>query len=107
MCVYYTDLNRACPRDAFPLPNIDMLVDNSVGYKILSFMDAYSRYNQIPMEMSDKRCTTFMTVLGHYYYNVMPFGVKNAGAIYQRMMNKVFRRKIRDMLEFYMEDMII
>ena len=54
MCVDYTDLNRACPKDAYPLPNIDMLVDNSANYKLLSFMDAYSGYNQIPMEMSDK-----------------------------------------------------
>ena len=90
MCVDYTDLNRACSKDAFPLPNIDMLVDNSDGYKILSFMDAYSGYNQIPMAMGDKHCTAFMTSSGNYYYNVMPFGLKNAGETYQRMMNKVF-----------------
>ena len=54
MCVDYTDLNRACPKYAFPLPNIDMLVDNSADYKIMSFMDAYSGYNQIPMAVSDK-----------------------------------------------------
>ena len=90
MCVDYTDLNRACPKDAFPLPNIDMLVDNSAGYKILSFMDAYLGYNQIPMAMGDKHCIAFMTRSGNYYYNVMPFGLKNAGATYQCMMNKVF-----------------
>ena len=54
MCVDYTDLNRACPKDAYLLPNIDRLVDNSSGYKLLSFMDEYSGYNQIPMVMSDK-----------------------------------------------------
>ena len=107
MCVDYTDLNRACPKDAFPLPNIDMLVDNSAGYKILSFMDAYSGYNQIPMAVSDKHCTAFMTSSGNYYYNVMPFGLKNAGATYQRMMNKVFHNQIGDMLEVYMDDMIV
>ena len=107
MCVDYTDLNRACPKDTFPLPNIDMLVDNSADYKILSFMDAYSGYNQIPMAMSDKHCTTFMTSSRNYYYNVMPFGLKNAGATYQRMMNRVFCDEIGDMLEVYMDDKII
>ena len=99
MCIDYTDLNRAFSKDAFPLPNIDMLVDNSVGYKILSFMDAYSGYNQISMVVSDKYCTAFMTSSGNYYYNVMPFGLKNAGATYQRMMNRVFHKQIGDMLE--------
>jgi len=64
MCVDYTDLNRDCPTDAYPLPNIDKLVDNSSGYKLLSFMDAYSGYNQIPMDEEDKQKTTFMTDLG-------------------------------------------
>ncbi|XP_050876397.1 uncharacterized protein LOC127080113 [Lathyrus oleraceus] len=107
MCVDYTDLNRACPKDAFPLPNIDSLVDNSAGFKLLSFMDAYSGYNQIPMSPADKKHTAFMTPTGNYYYNVMPFGLKNAGATYQRMMNKVFKDEIGDMLEVYMDDMIV
>ena len=70
-------------------------------------MDAYSGYNHIPMEKTDKKYTAFMTELGNYYYNVMPFGLKNAGATYQRMMNKVFRNEIGDMLEVYMDDMIV
>jgi len=64
MCVDYTDLNRAFPKYAYPLPNIDKLVDNSSGYKLLSFMDAYSGYNQIPMAKDDEEKTTFMTELG-------------------------------------------
>ena len=107
MCVDYTDLNRACPKDAFPLPNIDMLVENSADYKIISFMDAYSGYNQIPMEMSDKYCIAFMTSSGNYCYNVMPFGLKSAGETYQRMMNKVFCNEIRAMFEVYMDDMVV
>ncbi|CAJ2677123.1 unnamed protein product [Trifolium pratense] len=107
MCVDYTDLNRACPKDAYPLPNIDKLVDNSSGFKLLSFMDAYSGYNQIKMAEIDKKKTAFMTESGNYYYNVMPFGLKNAGATYQRMMNKVFNNEIGDMLEVYMDDMIV
>ncbi|GAU46466.1 hypothetical protein TSUD_402330 [Trifolium subterraneum] len=98
---------RACPKDAYPLPCIDRLVDNSSGFKLLSFLDAYSGYNQIPMVVADRTKTTFMTDSGNYYYNVMPFGLKNAGATYQRMMNKVFRGEIGDMLELYMDDMIV
>ncbi|GAU18261.1 hypothetical protein TSUD_176030 [Trifolium subterraneum] len=107
MCVDYTDLNRACPKDAYHLPNIDKLVDNSSGFKLLSFMDAYYGYNQIKMAEIDKKKTTFMTETGNYYYNVMPFRLKNAGATYQRMMNKVFHNEIGDMLEVYMDDMIV
>jgi len=83
MCVDYTDLNRACPKDAYPLPNIDKLIDNSSDYKRLSFMDANSGYNQIPMAEEDKQKTTFMTDSGNYYFNVIPFGLRNAGATYQ------------------------
>ncbi|CAJ2645078.1 unnamed protein product [Trifolium pratense] len=107
MCCDYTDLNRACPKDSYPLPCIDRLVDNSSGFKLLSFMDAYSGYNQIPMAVADREKTAFMTESSNYYYNVMPFGLKNAGATYQRMMNKVFRGQIGDMLEVYMDDMIV
>ncbi|CAJ2676946.1 unnamed protein product [Trifolium pratense] len=107
MCCDYTDLNRACPKDSYPLPCIDRLVDNSSGFKLLSFMDAYSGYNQIPMAVADREKTAFMTESGNYYYKVMPFGLKNAGATYQRMMNKVFRGQIGDMLEVYMDDMIV
>ncbi|GAU22605.1 hypothetical protein TSUD_135050 [Trifolium subterraneum] len=98
---------QACLKDAYPLPNLDKLVDNSSGFKLLSLMDAYSGYNQIKMAEIDKKKTAFMTETGNYYYNVMPFGLKNAGATYQRMMNKVFHNEIGDMLEVYMDDMIV
>jgi hypothetical protein len=108
MCVDYTDLNRVCPKDAYHLPNIDKLVDNSSCYKLLSFMDAYSGYDQIPMTEEDKKKTAFMTESGNYYYNVMPFGLRNAGATYQCMMNKVYNKTLlSDILEVYMEDMIV
>ena len=108
MCVDYTDLNRACPKDAYPLPNIDKLVDNSSGYKLLSFIDAYSGYNKIPMVKNDEEKIAFMTESGNYYYRVMPFGLRNAGATYQRMMNKVYNKELMgDILEVYMDDMIV
>jgi len=107
ICVDYTDLNRACPKDAYPLPNIDKLVDNSSGYKLLSFMDAYSGYNQTPMAEEDKHKTTFMTESGNYYYNVIPFGLRNVGATYQQMMDKVYNKELLGgILEVYMDDMI-
>lgn len=87
MCTDYTDFNRACPKDAYPLPSIDKLVDNSTDFKLRSFMDAYSGYNQIPMAKADKNYTAFMTDSGNYYYKVIPYGLKNANTTYQRMMN--------------------
>jgi len=72
MCVDYTDLNKACPRDAYSLPNIDRLVDDAAGNKVLSFLDAYSGYNQIPMTASNMNKTTFITNNANYFYRVMP-----------------------------------
>jgi len=90
ICVDYTDLNKTCPRDAYPLPNIDRLIDGAAGNKVLSFLDAYSRYNQIPMAASDMHKTAFITDDANYFYRVMSFDLKNAGATYQRLMDKVF-----------------
>ena len=75
----FTDLNKACPKDSFPLPRIDQLVDATSGHELLSFMDAYSRYNQIPMHVSDQEHTSFIIDHELYCYKVMPFGLKNAG----------------------------
>ena len=77
MCVDFTDLNRACPKDNFPLLSIDPLVYASAGHCILSFMDAFLGYNQIMIDPSDQEKTTFITEEGLYYYKVMPFGLKN------------------------------
>jgi len=90
MCVDYTNLNKACPRDAYTLPNIDRLVDGAGGNKVLSVLNAYSDYNQIPMAASDMNKTAFIIDNANYLYRVMPFGLKNAGATYQRLMDKVF-----------------
>ena len=85
-CVDFSDLNKACPKDSFPLPRIDQLVDATAGHELLSFMDAYSGYNQIPMLDRDEEHTSFITDRGLYCYKVMPFGLKNAGATYQRLV---------------------
>ncbi|KAI0494737.1 hypothetical protein KFK09_024880 [Dendrobium nobile] len=107
MCMDYTDLNKACPKDSFPLPRIDQLVDATSGHQILSFMDAYSGYNQIRMDPVDEEATAFQTDKGLYCYKVMPFGLKNAGATYQRLMNKVFKDLIGRSMEVYIDDMLV
>ena len=107
MCVYYTDLNKACPRDAYPLPNIDRVVDDVVDNKVLSFLDAYSGYNQIPMVLSDMNKTAFITDDANYFYKVMPFGLKNVGATYQRLMDKVFSHIMGKCVEVYVDDMVV
>ncbi|GAV85114.1 RVT_1 domain-containing protein, partial [Cephalotus follicularis] len=107
MCIDFTDLNKACPKDHFPLPKIDQLVDATSGYKILSFLDAYSRYNQIPMYKHDENKTAFITDRGMYCYKVMPFGLKNAGATYQRLVNKIFEPQIGKNMEVYIDDMLV
>uniref|UniRef100_A0A2N9H3T2 RNase H type-1 domain-containing protein n=1 Tax=Fagus sylvatica TaxID=28930 RepID=A0A2N9H3T2_FAGSY len=86
MCVDYRDLNRASPKDNFPLPHIDTLVDNTATNVVFSFMDGFSGYNQIKMAEEDKSKTAFVTHWGTFVYDVMPFGLKNAGATYQRAM---------------------
>nr|KYP54229.1 Transposon Ty3-I Gag-Pol polyprotein [Cajanus cajan] len=107
MCTDYTNLNKACPKDAYPLPHIDALVDGAAGHQILSFLDAYSGYNQIPMYPPDEDKTAFITDSANYCYRVMPFDLRNAGATYQRLMDKIFRRQISTCLEVYVDDMVI
>nr|KYP68865.1 Retrovirus-related Pol polyprotein from transposon 297 family [Cajanus cajan] len=107
MCTDYTDLNKACPKDAYPLPHIDTLVDGAAGHQRLSFLDAYSGYNQIPMYPPDEEKTAFITDSTNFCYRVMPFGLRNAGATYQRLMDKIFRRQIGTCLEVYVDDMVI
>ncbi|RDX82521.1 Retrovirus-related Pol polyprotein, partial [Mucuna pruriens] len=106
MCVDYRDLNRASPKDNFPLPHIDMLVDNTACHAFFSFMDGFSRYNQILMAEDDREKTTFVTLWGTFCYKVMPFGLKNAGATYQRAMVTLFHDMMHKEIEVYVDDMI-
>ena len=107
VCVDYTDLNDACPKDSFPLPRIDQIVDASTGHDMLSFLDAFSGYHQIPMHPSDAENTSFITSHGLYCYNVMPFGLKNAGTTYQRLVMKMFRPLFGSTMEVYIDDMLV
>ena len=90
MCVDFTDLNRACPKDSYPLPWLDTLVDSTIRHQLLSFIDAFSGYNQIKLNEADQEKTSFVTSQGLFYYKVRPFGLKNTGAMYQRLINRMF-----------------
>ena len=100
----FTDINRACLKDSFPLPRIDLIVDATAGHELLNFMDAFSGYNQISMDPDDQERTSFVTGQGTYCYRVMPFGLKNAGATYQRLVNMMFQKQIGTTMEVYIDD---
>ena len=106
MCTDYTDLNKHCPKDSYPLPSVEKLVDGASGNEILSLMDAYSGCNQIRMHPVDEEKTAFITPRENCCYKTMPFGLKNASATYQWLMNKVFHRQIGQIMEVYVDDMI-
>ena len=107
LCIDFTDVNRAYLKDSFPLPWIDLIVDATVGHELLSFMDAFLGYNHIRMDPSDQEKTSFMTEQGTYCYQVMPFGLKNAWATYQRLVNIMFQIHIGASMEVYIDDMLV
>ena len=107
MCVDFTDLNKACPKDSFPLPRIDQVVESTAEHKLLTFMNAFSGYNQIKMAEEDQEKTAFITSQGLYCYKVMPFGLKNVGETYQRLVNRMFREQIGRNMEVYVDDMLV
>jgi ribonuclease HI len=107
MCVDYTSLNKACPKVPYPLPRIDQIVESTAGCETLSFLDAYSGYHQIKMKESDQLATSFITPFGMYCYTTMPFGLRNAGATYQRCMNHVFGEHIGRTVEAYVDDIVV
>ena len=107
VCIDFTDLNKACPKDPFSMPKIDQLVDATVSHPRMSFLDAFQGYHQIPLALDDQEKTAFVTPIGNYHYKVMPFGLKNAGSIYQRMMTKMFESQLGKNIEIYIDDMVV
>lgn len=103
----YTDLSKACPKNNYPVPRIDLLVDLTSGNQLLSFLDAYSGYNQIAMHKPNKEKTAFVIERGTYCYKVMPFDLKNARATYQRLVNTMFKKKIKVTMKVYVNDIIV
>jgi hypothetical protein len=107
MCIDYTSLNKHYPKDHFPLPRIDQIIDSTAGCERLSFLDAYSGYNQIRMKFKDEEKTTFITPYGVFCYMTMPFGLKNAGATYQRCMQACLHDQIGDNVQVYVDDIVV
>ncbi|KAG9453432.1 hypothetical protein H6P81_006336 [Aristolochia fimbriata] len=107
VCVDFRDLNKACPKDDFPLPITELMVDATTGHEALSFMDGSSGYNQIRMDPKDEEKTAFRTPKGIFCYKVMPFGLKNAGATYQRAMQKIFDDFLHKFVECYADDVVV
>ncbi|XP_031127546.1 uncharacterized protein LOC116029639 [Ipomoea triloba] len=107
VCVDFRDLNVACPKDDFPLPITELMIDAVTGHEIMSFMDGSSGYNQIRMAPEDEELTAFRTPKGIYCYKVIPFGLKNAGATYQRAMQTIFDDMLHKMVECYVDDLVV
>ncbi|XP_034678873.1 uncharacterized protein LOC117909081 [Vitis riparia] len=107
VCVDYTNLNNACPKDSFSLPRIDQIVDSTAGQGMLSFLDTFSGYHQIPMAPVDEEKTTFIMPYGLYCYKVMPFELKNVGATYQTLMTKIFKPLVGRIVEVYIDDIVV
>ena len=105
-CVDFRNLNKACPKDKFPLPNMDLLIDSAVRSAMFSFMDGFSGYNQIRMAPKDAEKTAFRTPMGNFYYIVMPLGLKNTSATYQRAMTAIFHDMMHQELEDYVDDIV-
>ena len=107
MCVDFTDLYKTCPKDSYPLPQVNVLVDSIARHQLLSFMDAFLGYNQIRMHKADQGKTSFVTNQGLFCYKVMPFSLKNARTTYQRLMTKMFAQQIGRNVQVYVDDMLV
>ena len=107
VCINFTDLNRTCPKDLFPMPKIDQLVDATYGHPRMSFLEVFQGYNQIDLATEDQEKTAFISPDANYHYTVMPFRLKNARATYQRMMTRMFRGKIGCMVKVHIDDMVV
>jgi hypothetical protein len=107
MCIDYTSLNKACPKDEYPLPRICQIVDSTASCELLSFLDAYSGYHQISLAIDDEEKTAFITPFGIFYYTKMAFGLKNGGATYQKCVHTVLESQIGRNVEAYIDDIVV
>ena len=107
VCVDFTDLNKICPKDPFPMPKIDQLVDATIGHPRMSFLDAFQGYHQIPLTLDNQEKTAFVTLIENYHYKMMLFDLKNAGSTYQRIMTRMFESQLGKNIEIYIDDMVV
>ncbi|XP_075654835.1 uncharacterized protein LOC142625005 [Castanea sativa] len=107
VCVDFTDLNKACPKAPFSIPRIDQLVDVTFGHSRMSFLDAFQGYHQIPWALSNQEKTAFLIPTGNFHYRVMPFGLKNAGSTYQKMVTRMFESRLGRNMGACIDDMVV
>ncbi|XP_050889047.1 uncharacterized protein LOC127094231 [Lathyrus oleraceus] len=109
ICIDFRDLNAATPKDEYPMPVAEMLVDSAAGYEYLNMLDGYSGYNQIFIAEEDvpKTASRCPGAIGTYEWIVIPFGLKNAEATYQRAMNSIFHDYIKTFMQVYIDDIVI
>ena len=107
ICVDLRDLNKACSKEEFALPNMDVLIDSTSNHGMFSFVDGFSGYNQIKMTVKDAEKTAFRTPFGNFYYTVMPFWSKNVGAMYQRAMTSIFHDMMGKEVEDYVNNLVV
>jgi hypothetical protein len=105
--VNYTDLNKHCLKDPFELPRIDQVIDSTAGCDLLCFLDCYSGYHQIAIKEEDQEKIAFITLFGAYCYTTMSFGLKNAGATYQRAIQKCFKKQLNKNVKAYVDDVVV
>jgi hypothetical protein len=109
VCIDFRNLNRATPKDEYPMPIVDTLINNASRNRIISFLDGNAGYNQIFMAKEDVSKTTFICpgFIGLFNWVVMTFGLKNAGATYQRAVNLIFHEQLGNIVEVYINDIIV
>jgi hypothetical protein len=107
MCIDYTSLNKACPKNEYPLPNICQIIDSMVSCELLSFLYAYSSYHQISLVVDDEEKIAFITSFGIFCYTKMAFGLKNRGATYQKCIHTVLEGQIGWNIEAYIDDIVV
>jgi hypothetical protein len=107
MCIDYTSLNKACPKDEYPMPRICQIVDSTVTYELLSFLDAYVGYHQISLATDDEEKISFITSFRIFCYTKMAFGLENGGATYQKCVHIILENQIGRNIEFYIDDIVV
>jgi hypothetical protein len=107
MCIDYTSLNKAYPKDKYPLPRICQIVDSMASCELLSFLDAYSGYHQISLAVDDEEKTAFITPFGIFCYTKMAFGLKNGGARYEKCVHTVLKSQIGRNVKAYIDDIVV
>jgi hypothetical protein len=107
MCLDFTSLNKACPKDNFPLPRIDKIVDSAAGCEVMSLLDCFSRYHQIYMKEHDKASTSFITPFGTYCFVRMLEGLKNVGSTFSRLTKRVLESQVGRNIYTYVDDIVV